>query len=81
MTAEIVEHVVTAGTMPYRLELVLLTSMTSTGLGAEDEGSVLTREILSDPAAIAEIAAAREEIARGDYVQGADAIRALRPRR
>jgi hypothetical protein len=41
----------------------------------------ITREILSDPQALAEIAAAREEIARGDVVRGVDNVRALRPRR
>jgi hypothetical protein len=45
----------------------------------ESEGLRLTREILSDPGAAGEIAAAREEIARGDVVHGIDAVRALRP--
>jgi hypothetical protein len=47
----------------------------------ESEGLRLTREILSDPDALAEIRAAREEIARGDVVRGVDNVRALRPRR
>jgi hypothetical protein len=46
-----------------------------------DDAAVLTREILSHPRALAEIAAARDEIARGDVVRGTDAVRALRPRR
>jgi hypothetical protein len=47
----------------------------------EREGLVLTREILRDPDAVTEIAAAREAIARGDAVRGIAAVRALRPRR
>ncbi len=47
----------------------------------ESEGYRLTREILSDPDALAEIRAAEEEIARGDVVHGIAAVRALRPRR
>ncbi len=46
----------------------------------ESEGHRLTREILSDPDALAEIVAAREAIARGDAVRGIAAVRALRPR-
>ena len=44
----------------------------------ESEGHRLTREILSDPEALAEIRAAEEEIARGDVVHGVEAVRALR---
>jgi hypothetical protein len=47
----------------------------------ESEGLTLTREILADPNALIEIAAARDEIARGDVVRGVDNVRALRPRR
>jgi hypothetical protein len=47
----------------------------------DDPGMAITREILSDPQALTEIAAAREEIARGDVVRGIDNVRALRPRR
>jgi hypothetical protein len=47
----------------------------------EREGLVLTREILRDPDALTEVAAAREAIARGDAVRGIAAVRALRPRR
>lgn len=45
-----------------------------------EAGMAMTREILSDPGALAEIRAARSEIARGDVVRGVEAIRALRPR-
>ncbi|HUZ25188.1 MAG TPA: hypothetical protein VMV07_15645 [Streptosporangiaceae bacterium] len=38
-------------------------------------------EILGDPDALAEIAAARAEIDRGDFLRGAKAIDAMRPRR
>lgn len=41
------------------------------------DGAGLTAEILADPAALAEIASAREEIARGDCIQGVDAMHAL----
>jgi hypothetical protein len=47
----------------------------------ESEGQRLTREILSDPDALSEIAAARAEITRGESVRGVAAVRALRPRR
>jgi hypothetical protein len=47
----------------------------------ETEGERMTREILSDPNALAEIRAAREEVARGDVVSGVDNVRALRPRK
>ncbi len=46
-----------------------------------DDPDVLTREILRNPRALAEIAAARADIARGDAVHGVDAVRALRPPR
>ncbi|MGH3302541.1 MAG: hypothetical protein ACRDOK_12815 [Streptosporangiaceae bacterium] len=41
----------------------------------------MTAEVLSDPKALAQIQAAREEIARGDVVRGIEAVRALRPPR
>jgi hypothetical protein len=47
----------------------------------EPDGLRLTREILGDPGALADINTARDEIARGDVVRGVDAVRALRPRR
>jgi len=47
----------------------------------EPEGLRMTREILRDPDALAEIAAAREAVARGDVVRGIAPVRALRPRR
>jgi len=37
-------------------------------------------DILSDPDARAELADAREALAAGDFVDGADAVRQLRPR-
>jgi antitoxin YefM len=47
---------------------------------AETEGLRMTREILDDPNALAEIRAAEKEIARGNVVRGTAAVRALRPR-
>jgi prevent-host-death family protein len=38
-----------------------------------------TLEILGNPQALAELAAAREEVATGEVVSGVDAVRALRP--
>jgi hypothetical protein len=40
-----------------------------------------TAEVLSDPEAMAELAASDEAIARGDVISGREAVRALRPRR
>jgi len=37
-------------------------------------------DVLSDPDARAELADAREALAAGDFVDGADAVRQLRPR-
>lgn len=39
-----------------------------------------TLELLSDPNTRAEVAEAREALAAGDYVDGVEAVRALRPR-
>jgi len=39
-----------------------------------------TLEFLSDGDAMADIRAAREEIVRGEVIEGVDAVRALRPR-
>jgi antitoxin YefM len=39
-----------------------------------------TLEILSDGEAMADIREAREEVARGEVIEGVDAVRALRPR-
>jgi antitoxin YefM len=40
-----------------------------------------TLEILSDGEAMADIREARKEVARGEVIEGVDAVRALRPRR
>lgn len=40
-----------------------------------------TLEILSDAEAMADIREARDEVARGEVIDGVDAVRALRPRR
>lgn len=40
-----------------------------------------TLEILSDPEAMAEIREAHHEVARGEVIDGIEAVRALRPRR
>jgi antitoxin YefM len=40
-----------------------------------------TLNVLSDPAALAEIREADAEVARGDVVRGVDAVRASRPRK
>lgn len=39
-----------------------------------------TLEVLSDPAALADIREADAQVGRGDVVRGVDAVRALRPR-
>jgi antitoxin YefM len=39
-----------------------------------------TLEILSDGEAMADIREARKEVARGEVIEGVDAVRALRPR-
>jgi antitoxin YefM len=39
-----------------------------------------TLEILSDGEAMADIREARKEVARGEMIEGVDAVRALRPR-
>lgn len=44
----------------------------------DEIGRRITAEIEADPAEVARIRAARAEIARGDVVRGADAVRALR---
>jgi antitoxin YefM len=50
-------------------------------IGYEDLGAVEeTLEILSDGEATADIREAREEVARGEVIEGVDAVRALRPR-
>lgn len=63
---------------PATARLILLRTA---GTDYEDESLAMTREILSDPDALAEVAAARDEIARGDVVRGVEAVRALRPHR
>lgn len=40
-----------------------------------------TLEILSDPEAMADIQEARNEAARGEVIEGVEAVRALRPHR
>lgn len=40
-----------------------------------------TLELLSDAEAMADIREARNEVARGEVIEGVDAVRALRPRR
>jgi prevent-host-death family protein len=40
-----------------------------------------TLEILSDAEAMADIREARNEVARGEVIEGIEAVRALRPRR
>jgi hypothetical protein len=50
------------------------------GTTYDDESLAMMKEILSDPDALAQIAAARQEIVSGDTVRGVDAVRALRPR-
>ncbi|MGH3694411.1 MAG: hypothetical protein ACRDRX_10585 [Pseudonocardiaceae bacterium] len=40
-----------------------------------------TLEILSDVDAMADIREAHNEVARGEVIEGVDAVRALRPRR
>ncbi len=40
-----------------------------------------TAEVLSEPGAMAELAASDEAIAHGDVISGREAVRALRPRR
>jgi len=52
-----------------------------TASSEETEGQWETREILSDPDALAQIREAQNEIARGDVVRGVAAVRELRPRR
>jgi prevent-host-death family protein len=50
-------------------------------IGYEDlESMEETLDILSDPDALTELRQAEEAIAAGDFVEGIDAIRALRPR-
>jgi antitoxin YefM len=50
-------------------------------IGYEDLGAIEeTLEILSDGEAMADIREAREEVARGEVIEGVDAVRALRPR-
>jgi hypothetical protein len=46
----------------------------------EDEGLVMTDEILSEPGALEEIMAALAELDRGEGVEGIEAIRALLPK-
>ena len=51
-------------------------------IGYEDLAALEeTLEILSDPEAMADIQKARDEAARGEVIEGVDAVRALRPRR
>jgi hypothetical protein len=52
-----------------------------TASSEETEGQRETREILSDPDALAQIREAQDEIARGNVVRGIAAVRELRPRR
>lgn len=40
-----------------------------------------TLEILSDPEAMADVREAHNEVARGEVIEGIEAVRALRPRR
>jgi antitoxin YefM len=50
-------------------------------VGYEDLAAIEeTLEILSDGEAMAEIREAREEVARGEVIEGVDAVRALRHR-
>jgi antitoxin YefM len=50
-------------------------------IGYDDLASLEeTLDILSDPEALADVRQAEADVARGDVVRGADAIRALRPR-
>jgi prevent-host-death family protein len=50
-------------------------------IGYEDlEALEETLQILADPQILADLAEARREVARGDVVQGVDAVRALRPK-
>jgi hypothetical protein len=51
------------------------------GTAYDDEALAMVKEILTDPAALVQIATARQEIASGDVVRGVDEVRALRPRR
>ncbi len=51
-------------------------------IGYEDLAALEeTLDILSDPEAMADIRAARTEVARGEVIDGVEAVRALRPRR
>lgn len=51
-------------------------------IGYEDLAALEeTLDILSDPAALADLRQAEAEVAAGDTVDGVDAVRALRPRR
>ena len=51
-------------------------------IGYEDLAALEeTLEILSDPETMAGIQQARQEIARGEVIDGVDAVRALLPRR
>ena len=50
-------------------------------IGYEDLAAIEeTLEVLSDGEAMADIREAREEVARGEVIEGVDAVRALRPR-
>jgi hypothetical protein len=64
-----------------RPEMAQVIPLRTAGTDFDDESLAMMREILSDPGALAEIAAARDEIARGDVVRGVEAVRALRPHR
>lgn len=51
-------------------------------IGYEDLAALEeTLDILSDPEALAEIRQAEAEVARGEIIEGVEAVRALRPRR
>lgn len=51
-------------------------------IGYEDLAALEeTLDILSDPEALAEIRQAEAEVARGEMIEGVEAVRALRPRR
>ncbi|HEX3778759.1 MAG TPA: type II toxin-antitoxin system Phd/YefM family antitoxin [Pseudonocardiaceae bacterium] len=50
-------------------------------IGYEDLAALEeTLELLADPHALAELADAHHEVARGEVVRGVDAVRALRPK-
>lgn len=50
-------------------------------IGYEDLAALEeTLEILSDPGAISALQQARDEVARGEVIDGVEAVRALRPR-